>query len=545
MHPLSQPLPLGYSDFTKLQNRNAIYVDKTDLIGLLATRYGKQVLFTRPRRFGKSLLTSTLKTLFHDGVSRFKGLKIEKLWHEQTYDVVQLDFSHSPSSFKTVEEFKERFWNYIQAQFASIGYRYDPQSVTHPENQFDLWLQSRKSQPLVILIDEYDAPLTQCFDHIERFRCVLNEFQVFFNILKSNEGSYRFLFLTGVTRFTSTGIFSGFNSLVDVTLEPQFGTLLGFTENELVQHFGDHLKKAANTLGMSIDALVDEMKKYYDGFCFDSQASTHVFCPWSVMRFLMSPQNGFENYWYETAGQPRFLLKHLLNRNIPDFINLENNILVSGQDLQSAIDFDKDSFTKKNARSINEITLFQQAGYLTIKSIDAFGRLSLGYPNQEVRASMARLSAQILTNNPQFDAIDLVKAMATKNVKAVIERFNDVVNAFDYQRFIITDESSFRSCFQMLLYSLSLRPEIEVHYARGRSDLEVEVCNCRWVFEYKYSVDGKDLNKMLEKAKAQIIDRRYGQSPNHSQETIYVAAVFDGSQRRIGAWAEVEPNRHL
>lgn len=542
MQLLSQQLPLGFSDFTKLQNRNAIYVDKTDLIGLLATRYGKQILFTRPRRFGKSLLTSTIKTLFHDGVSHFKGLKIENLWHEQTYDVVQLDFSKSPSSFKTVEEFKERFWNYIQAQFASIGYRYDPQSVTHPEKQFDLWLQSRKSQPLVILIDEYDAPLTQCLDHIERFSCVLNEFRVFFNILKSNEGSFRFLFLTGVTRFTSTGIFSGFNSLVDVTLEPQFGTLLGFTENELVQHFGDHLKKAANTLGMSIDALVDEMKKVYDGFCFDSQASTHVFCPWSVMRFLMSPQNGFENYWYETAGQPRFLLKHLLNRNIPDFINLENNILVSGQDLQSAIDFDEDSFSKKNARSINEITLFQQAGYLTIKSIDAFGRLSLGYPNQEVRASMARLSAQILTNNPQFDAIDLGVALATKNVKAVIERFNEVVNAFDHQRFIITDESSFRSCFQMLLYSLSLRPEIEVHYARGRSDLEVEVCDCRWVFEYKYSVDGKDLNKMLENAKAQIIDRRYGQSPNHYQETIYVAAVFDGSQRRIGAWAEVEPN---
>jgi len=96
--------------------------------------------------------------------------------------------------------------------------------------------------------------------------------------------------------------------------------------------------------------------------------------------------------------------------------------------------------------------------------------------------------------------------------------------------------------FQMLLYSLSLRPEIEVHYARGRSDLEVEVCNCRWVFEYKYSVDGQNLHQLLEEAKSQIIDRRYGQSPNHSQETIYVAAVFDGSQRRIGAWAEVKQN---
>ena len=542
MAQTSKTLQVGITEFSKFQTRNFVYVDKTDLIGVLATQYSDQVLLTRPRRFGKTLLTNTLRTLFQEGVKQFKGLKIEKLWHEQTYDVVQLDFSKSPSSFKTIEEFRERFWNYIQSQFSSIGYQYDPHSITHPENQFDVWLQSRKSQPLVILIDEYDAPLTQCLDDVELFSYVRDEFRVFFNILKSNEGSFRFLFLTGVTRFTSTGIFSGFNSLVDVTLEPQFGTLLGFTEDELTQHFGEHLQKASNTLGMSVEKLIGEMKKYYDGFCFDSQASSHVFCPWSVMRFLMSPQNGFENYWYETAGQPRFLLKHLLNRNMPDWINLENTILVTGQDLRSAIDFDEDSFTKTNARAINEITLFQQAGYLTIKSIDAFGRLSLGYPNQEVRASMARLSAQILTNNPQFDAIDIIEAMATKNVHGVIKCFNDVVNAFDYHRFIITDESSFRSCFQMLLYSLSLRPEIEVHYARGRSDLEVEVCNCRWVFEYKYSVDGQNLHQLLEEAKSQIIDRRYGQSPNHSQETIYVAAVFDGSQRRIGAWAEVKQN---
>ncbi len=180
MFQISKTLQVGITEFSKFQTRNFVYVDKTDLIGILATQYsdqvflsrprrfGKtlltnmlrtlfqegvsqfkglkieklwqlatqysdQVFLSRPRRFGKTLLTNMLRTLFQEGVSQFKGLKIEKLWHEQTYDVVQLDFSKSPSSFKTVEEFKERFWNYIQAQFASIGYRYDPQSVTHPE----------------------------------------------------------------------------------------------------------------------------------------------------------------------------------------------------------------------------------------------------------------------------------------------------------------------------------------------------------------------------------------------------------------------------
>ena len=121
MAQTSKTLQVGITEFSKFQTRNFVYVDKTDLIGVLATQYSDQVLLTRPRRFGKTLLTNTLRTLFQEGFKQFKGLKIEKLWHEQTYDVVQLDFSKSPSSFKTIEEFRERFWNYIQSQFSSIG----------------------------------------------------------------------------------------------------------------------------------------------------------------------------------------------------------------------------------------------------------------------------------------------------------------------------------------------------------------------------------------------------------------------------------------
>ena len=544
MTPSNKLLPVGISEFIKLRDRNIIYVDKTDLIGILATQYSDQVFISRPRRFGKSLLVTTLKTLFQEGIGRFKGLKIENYWNDKTYDVVELDFSKSPTNFTTIEEFREKFWNYIQSQCSKIGYQYNPDSITNPENQFDLWLQSRLSNPFVILIDEYDAPLTQCIGNNTLFNSVQAEMRVFFNTLKSNEGSFRFLFLTGVTRFTSTGIFSGFNSLVDVSLLPQFGTLLGITEDELIRYFQNHLEKASKILNLSIPVLISEMKKYYDGFCFDSQASTHVFCPWSIMRFLMNPEIGFFNYWYETAGQPKFLINNLLNNNISKLINLEKDVQVTSQDLRSAIDPDDFSFngtesSLSNRKSINTITVFQQAGYLTIKSIDQFGRLTLGYPNREVRASMALLSAQILTDDPHFNAFDIVTALTSKDIPGVISFFNKVVNAFDYHRFIISDESSFRSCFQMLLYSVSLRPEIEVHHALGRSDLEVDVYNCRWVFEYKYSKDGRDLDYLLEQAKSQIIERRYGQTPQQVQEIIYVAIVFDGQKRQIGAWTQI------
>ena len=161
-----------------------------------------------------------------------------------------------------------------------------------------------------------------------------------------------------------------------------------------------------------------------------------------------------------------------------------------------------------------------QAGYLTIKGLDPAGRFLLGYPNREVKASMAQLCASLLTRNENFDACDVLEAMKTGKVDEVIAFFNKVVNAFDYHHFLIKDVETCRSCFQMLMYALSLRPEIEVHSAQGRSDLEVNAGRHRWVFEYKYARKGEDPQALLDIAARQIIGRRYGCTP-HQQKILF------------------------
>lgn len=262
MHANNQALPAGMTDFAKLRSRSALLVDKTDLIAGLATECGDQVFLARPRRFGKTLLTSTLRTLFEGRLERFHGMKIDGRWHEKPHDVVTLDFSKSASSFSSAAEFEAKFWNYVQAQCAAVGYAYDPKSLSNPENQFDLWLQSRIGNPLVLLIDECDAPLNHSLSDPELYTGVQARLRVFFSTLKSNEGALRFLFLTGTARHD----FLGINSLIDVSSMPAFGTLLGFTEDELIECFDEPLERASRILGLAVPTLIDELSRATEAF---------------------------------------------------------------------------------------------------------------------------------------------------------------------------------------------------------------------------------------------------------------------------------------
>ena len=392
MHANNQALPAGMADFAKLRSRNAVLVDKTDLIGTLATACGDQVFLARPRRFGKTLLTSTLKTLFEGKTERFHGMKIDGSWHERPHDVVTLDFSKSASAFSSAAEFEAKFWNYVQAQCAAVGYAYDPKSNFSPENQFDLWLQSRIGNPLVLLIDEYDAPLNHSLSDPELYNGVQARLRVFFSILKSNEGALRFLFLTGTARHDLQGI----NSLIDVSSMPAFGTLLGFTEDELLECFDEPLERASRVLGLSLPTLIDELSGCYGGFCFDASASSFVLNPWSVLRFLMSPECGFVNYRHESAGEPAFLMNALNGIDIGRILSLENGLQATAAELRAPL-VQSDLFMGLHSRGsqpVNEIALLLQAGCLTVKRAGAFGQLTLDIPNRETRDALARLGAR-------------------------------------------------------------------------------------------------------------------------------------------------------
>lgn len=524
-----QKLPLGDSDFSKLRNREAVYVDKTALIYKLVTESSDKIFFARPRRFGKSLLISTLESLFKHGLRDFKGLAIERLWKERTYSVVRLDFSQV-CSFESHEEFSDLFWTYIASELSQLS----DNSLIGSDNQstarnISNLLRDLQERSLVILIDEYDSPLTECSDNSSLFNRIRKEMDDFFRMLKLRDRCLRLLFITGITKYRDTGLHSGFDNFKDCSMLPVYGTLLGYTEEELLANFKPSLLLASEAAHTSLDDLLARLKLFYDGYSFDRLASTRVFCPWSVLRFLDEPAFGFRNYWYASAGRPTVIAKRLANLNSDYLIRFDELITATGNDLEPA-----DKLTELQLYAV----LFQ-AGYLTIKGIDPAGRFLLGYPNREVKASMAQLYASLLTHNESFDACDVLEAMKTGNVEEVIAFFNKIVNAFDSHQFLIKGEGTCRSCFRLLMHALSLRPEIEVHSAQGRSGLEVNAGCHRWVFEYKYARKGEDPQTLLDIAARQMIDRQYGPTP-HQQKILRVSAVFSEQDRKIPCWRQID-----
>lgn len=223
----SPTLPVGTQRFSALRQANEIYVDKTELIYQLAGPGRGQILLVRPRRFGKSLLVSTLESLFKFGVRDFKDLAIEKLWTDRQYPVARLDFSEV-REFVDAAEFARKFHEYLVKCFSREGFAFS-ENAGSVISQLSDWLDGLDDNSLVLLIDEYDAPLTASLHDGELFEAVRSIMSEFYLTLKSVSGSLRFLFVTGITKFSSTSVFSAFNSLRDISLEPKFGTLLGYT----------------------------------------------------------------------------------------------------------------------------------------------------------------------------------------------------------------------------------------------------------------------------------------------------------------------------
>ena len=522
-------LPLGTSNFSALRQGNEIYVDKTRLVYKLAQSRGK-IFLARPRRFGKSLLISTFESLFKNGLRDFGGLDIEKLWDDKTYPVVRLDFSKIKGQ-ASIELFNQAFYDALQEAFTPLGFTYDP-NRTSLLAQLDTWTQNLSDNSIVVLIDEYDAPLTEKMDNPMLFNAIRDSLSQFFSLLKSNEGCLRFFFMTGITKFSNTSIFSAFNNLEDISLDEGFGELLGYTEEEIAEYFGPYLQKAQDSLGLNQSELFSQLREQYDGFSFDRRAATHVYCPWSVLNFLKRPQEGFQNYWYTSGGQPTVLMKFLGKHVLSEPIGYSENKVVRLSDLNTSRQYDE----------INLDVLLTQAGYLTIRSVMKNGYAVLGYPNQEVSMSMAQLySDELLSGKPlERPEYPLITDIMTEGAaEEVIEAFNRAVSAIDYQRYPITDEASCRAYLQVLLIGAAMMPHVEVHNALGRSDMEVYAGRRHWVFEFKYAKTDDQAEGLLRQAQEQLKARRYGGLSKSAQELIRVALVFSGQQRQFVDWSVV------
>lgn len=365
-------------DFETLRFRNAVYVDKTAAIGRLAAEAGSFML-VRPRRFGKSLLVSTLAALFSKGLREFGGLALEKTWTGRTHRVARLDFSLTCCRL-TPEAFLQAFEAEVRLGFSDAGFVHDPASGDALMVQLDAWLEKLQPASLVVLVDEYDAPLAERIEDPRALARVWEVMAGLYDVLGRHAGKLRFFLMTGIIKPGQVAGAAALDFVTDVSMAAETSTLLGFTESETAGFFGDRLEAAAPAAGYAgraqfLEALIEQ----YGGFCFDARARGRVCAPWSVLHVLKEPERGLSDYWVATGGWTPLLARCLQAcaavgggpLTVPEQALLHPAVPASGAAIEPAV-------------------LLTQTGYLTIRGAGG-GRFALGWPNREVAGAVPRL----------------------------------------------------------------------------------------------------------------------------------------------------------
>ena len=514
-------LPLSITSFSEFCERNKIYVDKTDLVAKLA-QFDAPIFLSRPRRFGKSTLVSTFQELFSNGLDKFQNLKIvtENLWNDRTYKVIHIDFSQIKENTEN-RPFEDKFYLLLKSAFkeASLAIIEERDVIA----AFADTIGTEDNGTLVLLIDEYDAPLTAVMGDKKEFEERRALFSEFFSTIKAYSGKFRFIFITGVTRYSNTSIFSAFNNIEDISFNPAYGALVGYTQEELEHYFKDYIEYAAKALNRkektckyTYELILDELKNNYDGYSFDEDNEWHVYNPWSILNFLKNPQRGFKPYWLDTGGAKPSLLVNYLNTFIDkkvkkteliDYLNLEFTKVTSVAELSpSIVSIEDEDFPF--------FAILYQAGYFTIKDT-GINYLEVGLPNLEVKKAFAEIILNKLTSKTgaqisAFYGKKVKAALKAKDYTALKEEFNKILNEFSYESVVSFKEYAFRDVYKVMLQILGYNTYTEYQTALGRSDLCFEDEDRLYICEFKVIGKADSVKEKLEEAKAQIREKRYG-----------------------------------
>ena len=371
-------LPIGIQDFEYLRANNYVYVDKTQYIYQLL-QHGKPYFLGRPRRFGKSLFLSTLKAYFEGKKELFEGLKIAKLetdWIK--YPVLYLDFNRE--SYIDLDSFNAVLDTNLSIHEKKWG---KDETETTPASRLVGLIHrvyEKTGKNVVVLIDEYDKPLISTIGNTNLNDEIRTLLKGFYGVLKAEDAYLRFVFLTGVTKFSKVSVFSDLNHLDDISLNENYAEICGISEAELLQNFQPELQALAERRKMSCDEAFAKLKKLYDGYHF-AKVSADIYNPFSVLNTFGNLD--FAYYWFAT-GTPTFLVNTLRKQNY-DIRKFEDEVIISAN---SVMDY--------RVENENLIPLLYQSGYLTIKSYEQDGNFYvLGFPNEEVKYGFLRLTAKI------------------------------------------------------------------------------------------------------------------------------------------------------
>ena len=505
-------LPLGKQEFSQVINNNCIYVDKTETIYKLVTE-GNYYFISRPRRFGKSLLANTLKELFLGNKELFKGLWIYDKWDwSKTYPVIKISFSNIAHNTFGLEKA-------INVMLDDIAKKYDIK-FSHENYSYKfkelIEILSLKGQ-VAIIIDEYDKPIIDYMDNISQAEENRKILKNFYSILKDSDKYIKFLFITGVSKFSKVSIFSDLNNLIDITIDENYSQIVGWTKEEIEKYFPNYIQNVAEKYKDIFSDIMPEIKKWYNGYSWDGK--TRVYNPVSLMNFFQ--KRVFGNYWFST-GTPTMLMDIIKTRQITPF-DIEN-VYISSEMLD-----------KYDFKNINFKSLLFQTGYLTIKNFDIiYDEITLAYPNQEVAKSFSAHILSTITIDKLEETDNLLHKIRRSFLSNEIDKFIDYINILlkniSYTILPENKENYYHSIFYLIMKLLGFSIEVEIQTIDGRIDAVVKTDTNIYVIEFK-------INQLAEKAIKQIKDKKYAQKYADDKRPIMLMGInFDTDKKNIADW---------
>ena len=512
---MSKKYPIGIQNFEKIRKDGYFYIDKTALVYQLV-KSGSYYFLSRPRRFGKSLLISTLEAYFQGKKELFQGLAIEKLekdWVKRPILHIDLNTEkyENPESLENILNDTVYKWEKIYGTEIS---------ETSLPLRFKGIIQRAYEQTghrVAILVDEYDKPMLQAIGNEELQKSFRSTLQAFYSVIKTMDGCIKFTLLTGVTKFGKISVFSALNNLMDLSMWNEYNALCGITEQELHDNFEEGINELAQAQGMTYDEVCAELKECYDGYHF-VEDSVGIYNPFSLLNTFAKRK--FGNYWFET-GTPTYLVELLKMHNY-DLHRMAN------------IETDEDTLNSVDSSSSDPIPVIYQSGYLTIKGYDSrFGTYRLGFPNREVEEGFMRFLLPFYADTNKVDApfqiIKFVREVESGDYDSFLRRLQSFFADTPYE--LVRDlELHYQNVLFIVFKLIGFYVKAEYHTSQGRIDLVLQTDRFIYVMEFK-------LDGTAEEALRQIDEKKYALPfATDPRQLFRIGINFSNEMRNIERW---------
>ena len=488
--------PIGIQTFEKIIDEDYLYIDKTEYVYRMTHSDSKFMFLSRPRRFGKSLLTSTLQCYFEGKRELFKGLAIEKKEKERTeYPVLHFDMSGGKHM---QPDALQRYLLFIlelkETEYGIVADAPDPN--VRLLNLINT-VHQQTGKKVVVLIDEYDAPLLDVLHDEDKLAAIRTVMQEFYAPIKANDAHIRFAFITGITKFSQLSIFSTINNLANISMDPEFAAICGITKEELTTTLKQDIEQLAATNGLTFERMEQELTENYDGYHF-SRNCPDIFNPFSLMRCFAAGY--ISSYWFATAT-PTYLI-HQMQRFNTDVMNLDEVFAFPS------------SFDRPTERMTDALPLLYQSGYLTIKKYDPLTNgYYLGIPNKEVKGGLMENLLPLYTNLSDGTSLGFAAKFYQASVYGDIDKAMTLMRSYfasilypEGGKGVLADmqknEYYYETVFYIMLSMMNIAVLTQVKSCRGRADAVMFSPSTVFVFEIK-------INKSAQEALAQIDDKGY------------------------------------